>query len=134
MKAAYVDTSCLVAIAFGEGGAAELTRRIEGFDVVFSSNLLEAELRAAFVREAVDYDATLLSGMGWILPDRSLGPEIETVLAAGYVRGADLWHLACALHVAGDPTELTFLTLDARQAAVAEVLGFAAQARSAGQP
>lgn len=126
MKAAYVDTSCLVAIAFDERGAAKLARRIEGFDVVFSSNLLEAELRAAFVREGVEFDAALLSGMGWILPDRPLGPEMETVLAAGYVRGADLWHLACALHVAGDPTELAFLTLDARQAEVAEVLGFGA--------
>ena len=40
MKAAYVDTSCLVAIAFGEKGAASLGRRLEGFDELFSSNLL----------------------------------------------------------------------------------------------
>jgi PIN domain len=124
LRAAYIDTSCLVSIAFGERGSAELARRIQGFDAVFSSNLLEAELRAAFVREVVDWDATLLSGLGWILPDRSLGPEMENVLSAGYVRGADLWHLACALHVAEDPTELAFVTLDARQAGIAGALGF----------
>jgi uncharacterized protein with PIN domain len=30
MAVAYVDTSCLVAIAFGERGAASLTKRLEG--------------------------------------------------------------------------------------------------------
>ena len=42
----------------------------------------------------------------------------------GYVRGADLWHLACALYVAASPGELTFLTLDERQRTVAKALGF----------
>ena len=124
MTAAYVDTSCVVAIAFGEPGATKLVRRLLEFDAIFSSNLLEAELRATFAREQAEYDVTLVSGMGWVLPGRPLSPEIEVVLAAGFVRGADLWHLACALHVAGDPTELSFLTLDTQQRGVAEVLGF----------
>ena len=51
MKATYVDSSCLVAIAFGEEGAEELTARLEQFDLLVSSNLLEAELRAALCRE-----------------------------------------------------------------------------------
>ena len=36
MKVAYVDTSCLVAIAFGERGTAALARRLAGFDEVES--------------------------------------------------------------------------------------------------
>lgn len=46
------------------------------------------------------------------------------VFAADYVKGADAWHLACALYAAGDPRDLTFLTLDRRQRTVARRLGF----------
>ena len=62
--------------------------------------------------------------MSWIIPDRPLSPEIGRVLTAGYVRGADCWHLATALYLAEDPSELVFLTLDARQKDVALALGF----------
>ena len=48
MTVAYVDTSVLVAIAFGEPGSAALGRRLGTF---LSSNLLEAELRAAYSHE-----------------------------------------------------------------------------------
>jgi hypothetical protein len=121
---AYVDTSCLVAIAFGEKGASALGRSLEAFDDLFASNLLEAELRAAFRREGVSGDDDLLSAISWIVPDRPLSREIATVLDAGQVRGADCWHLATALFLAEDPSELAFLTLDARQKAVAKSLGF----------
>jgi predicted nucleic acid-binding protein len=124
MNAAYVDTSCLVAIAFGEAGGHELARRIESMDHVFASNLLEAELRAAFVRERVPADHPLLGRITWVLPDRPLGREIGGVLAAGYLRGADLWHLASALFLAGNPRDLPFITLDERQEVVARRLGF----------
>ncbi len=124
MKAAYVNTSCLVAVAFGEPGAAKLGRRLETYDALFSSNLLEAELRAAFAREKVSFEPDLLGGVSWVLPGRPLGPEFERVLSAGYVRGADLWHVATALYLAEDPSDLTFLTLDARQGEVAAKLGF----------
>ena len=127
MKAAYVDTSCLVAIAFGEKGAASLGRRLEGFDELFSSNLLEAEFRASLVREEVDDATDLLSWFTWVLPDQPLSREIGEVLAAGYLRGADLWHVGCALFlVDGTPSDLHFLTLDDRQRVVAMQLGFAA--------
>lgn len=125
MKVAYVDTSCLVAIAFGEKGATALGRRLEGFDELLSSNLLEAELRASFVREGVEPDASYLDSIGWILPDRPLSQEMSAVLAAGYLRGADLWHLACALYVVDRPQDMSFVTLDSEQWAVAEALGFA---------
>ncbi len=126
MKVAYVDTSCLVAVAFGERGSTALARRLTGFDELVSSNLLEAELRAAFVREARTPDQDLLDRISWIVPDRPLHAEIDAVFAAGYVRGADCWHLATALYLAGNAAEITFLTLDERQGAVARTLGFAA--------
>jgi predicted nucleic acid-binding protein len=124
MKVAYLDTSCLVAIAFGEAGAAPLARRMARFDVLAASDLLEAELRSAFVREGVEPQLELLTGISWVVPDRPLHEEIASVLAAGYVRGADCWHLACALYVAEDAAAISFLTLDQRQAAVAKRLGF----------
>ena len=124
MKVAYLDTSCLVAIAFGEAGAAPLARRMARFDMLVASDLLEAELRSAFVREGVEPQPELLSDISWVVPDRPLHAEIASVLAAGYVRGAGCWHLASALFVAEDAAAISFLTLDQRQAAVAKRLGF----------
>lgn len=124
MRVGYVDTSCLVAIAFGERGAPALARRLEQFDELVAANLLEAELRAAFIREAAELDPALLDAISWIVPDRPLHAEIARVLAAGYVRGADCWHLATALYLAAEPAEIAFLTLDERQLAVARSLGF----------
>jgi predicted nucleic acid-binding protein len=124
MKTAYVDTSYLVALAFGERGSARLAKSIQAYDRLLASNLVEAELRSALQRERVTTDpAGLLSGITWAHPDRTLGAEMLTILAAGYVRGADLWHLAVALFI--DPErEIDFLTLDERQGAVSRKLGF----------
>ncbi len=125
MKATYVDTSCLVAIAFDESGAENLANQLQSFDRLFSSNLLEAEFRAALLREnVVEEGAALLSRVTWVYPNRPLSPEFERALAHGYVRGADLWHLACALFLVGDPQQMTFATLDQRQFAMAILLGF----------
>lgn len=124
MKVAYVDTSCLVAIAFGERGATAVERRLAGFDALVASNLLEAELRAAFKREKADGVDTLLELIEWISPERPLGNEIARVLSAGYVRGADCWHLATALYLSPEPGEISFVTLDERQREVAATLGF----------
>lgn len=126
MSAAYLDTSCLVAVAFGEPGHEALTAQLDRLDQLFSSNLLEAELRAVLRREGVEEGESLMDGLSWVLPDRPLTPEIEAVLGAGSVRGADAWHLACALYLSPDPGELEFLTLDRRQATVARALGFPA--------
>ena len=72
MSVAYVDSSVLTAIAFDEPGATAHARKLDGFARVISSNLLEAELRAAFAR------------------------EFAAVLETGTLRGADLWHVAMA--------------------------------------
>lgn len=124
MNVGYVDSSCLIAVAFGEPGYEAIVARIRDLDRIYSSNLLEAELRAAFRREGVADEIAFLGRLSWVLPDRRLSQEIGTVLATGYVRGADLWHLACALFLSPDPGELAFLTLDQRQGAIAAELGF----------
>ena len=124
MKVAYVDTSCLVAIAFGEPGAAALARRLAAFDELVSANLLEAELLSACAREGVAPATGLLEAISWVIPDRPLGSEITSVLEHGYLRGADCWHLATALYLAGEPVSMAFVTLDERQGEVARGLGF----------
>ena len=128
MTVAYVDTSCLVAIAFGEQGTESLARRLEAYDEVVSSNLLEGELRSALTREEVDDDGGLLEWVGWILPDRRLTAEFQRVLSVRYVRGADLWHLATALYVAESPADMDFLTLDSAQREAAAAVGFSTPA------
>ena len=39
-------------------------------------------------------------------------------------RGADLWHIACALHLDSTAQELAFVTLDGPQRKVAAAAGF----------
>ena len=124
MSVAYVDTSVLAAIAFDEPGATAHAQRLDEFARLLSSNLLEAELRAAFARENLFFPENAIGGIEWILPNRSLTPEFARVLEAGYLRGADLWHVATALHASPQSGSLSFATLDARQSAVAEALGF----------
>ena len=124
MSVAYVDTSAVAAIALGELGALTLDHRLRGFDRLHSSNLLEAELRAVFSREKVEFSPSLITRIDWVLPERPLTPEYSTALQAGYLKGADLWHVATALYVATDPNQVSFVTLDKQQAFVAKTLGF----------
>ena len=124
MSVAYVDTSVIVAVAFGEDGAEDLARNLAGYSRLVSSNLLEAELRAACRREGRPVPAHLLARIGWILAHRPLSAEMETALEAGGLRGADLWHVASALYATPEPEAIAFVTLDRRQAGVAATLGF----------
>ena len=124
MTVAYLDTSALVAIAFREPGAEAMARRLNEFTSMLSSNLLEAELRSAYFRERRRFEADRVSRVEWVMPTRPLSPEISVVLDAGYMRGADVWHMATALYVAPDPSKMYFVTLDKRQRATASVLGF----------
>jgi hypothetical protein len=121
---AYIDSSCVVAVALGEPGGRRIDRLTRRFDRLVSSALLEAEVRAALARERVTPPSGLLDNLDWILPDRALSPEIERVAAAGVLRGADLWHVACALYLDPGAADLTFLTLDVQQRGVAAVVGF----------
>ncbi|MGH7279155.1 MAG: PIN domain-containing protein [Candidatus Rokuibacteriota bacterium] len=127
MKIAYVDTSCLVAIAFDEASAGRIGSRLQRFDRLLASNLLEAELRSALAREGVAEGAEiLLADMTWVYPNRPLTPEFQRITRSGHAKGADLWHLACALFVAPEGKDLAFMTLDERQRELALRLGFPA--------
>ena len=124
MKVAYVDTSCLACAKLNQPGAAAVSKKLGGFDQLFSANLLEAEIQSVMAREHIAATPDLLKGIRWIIPNRALHAEITKVLSAGYVSGADCWHLATALYLADDVGSMSFLTLDNRQRSVARVLGF----------
>ena len=134
MSVAYVDTSVIVALAFGEEGAEALANHLAGYSRLVSSNLLEAELRAAFRRECQPVPVHLLARISWILTHRPLSPEMETALETGRLRGADLWHIASALYAAPEPGAIAFCTLDRQQARVAAALGFQGIAAEVLQP
>ena len=124
MSACYLDTSVLAGIAFGEPVAERFAVALGRFNRLLSSSLLEAELRAVFQREGEAFEENVIAGIDWILPTRPLSVELAAALAAGDLRGADLWHVATALYVSPQPESLTFATLDVEQARVASALGF----------
>ena len=123
---AYVDTSAILSIVFEEPEWEYTAHRLAGFSVLLSSNLLEAELRSAYERENMEFESGSISRIGWVNPTRSLGSEMADVLAnGGYLKGADLWHIAVALFVDEIvPGKLAFISLDCNQREVAENLGF----------
>ena len=124
MSAVYVDMSVLAGIAFGEPAAERFALALNRFDRLLSSSLLEAEMRAIFQRESETFEDDAVAGIDWILPTRPLSAEFARALAAGHLRGADLWHIATALYVSPQPQNLTFATLNAEQGRVASTLGF----------
>ena len=132
MTFGYIDSSILVAVAFAEPGYEAVVARLDQLDALYASNLVEAEVRSALNREGVADDGNLFARLSWVLPDRPLTAEIRIVLESGHLRGADLWHLACALYLSPNPQDLAFLTLDDRQAALAATIGFPVFAQQAG--
>jgi len=120
---AYIDSSLVVAGVLGEPSHAELLRRVRRASVVVTSSLTEAEVASTMAREQFTPRWDPLSGIELVAAPASLATEIGMVLAAGYLRGADCWHLAVALHYA-PARDLTFLTLNKPQRAVAKALGF----------
>jgi predicted nucleic acid-binding protein len=125
LSSAYVDSSFLLAIAFGEPNPAGLAEKLDRFDAVYASDLVEAEVLSALVREEMVLpEPDSFSFLSWTFPDRPLTPEFQRILKAGHLEGADLWHLACALYLSPAPGDLSFLTLDTRQKRIAAKLGF----------
>jgi predicted nucleic acid-binding protein len=125
MKIAYLDTSLLIRLKF-ETPAKKEIRKVQQYEALFSSELLYAEAMAFGCREKLDtsYILKAIEGISWILPDRSIAEEIQEVISCGYIRGADLWHLACARYFSPDPAQISFLTRDASQREIAAELGF----------
>ena len=125
MKVGYVDSSIYLGILLEEPRHTGSVLRVGEFPHLFSANLLEAEVRAALTRESVAEPSwfELLDRINWIHPDRPLSREFEAVLSEGYLRGADLWHLACALYLRSFDYDVELLTLDRRQQDVGKQLG-----------
>ena len=124
MASAYVDSSALVAVAFNEPGADAVREQLYSYSGLVSSNLLEAEMLSAFAREGRGLNDVYVPRIQWILPTRPLTQEIAEALRAEYLKGADLWHLATALYAKRELNDLAFITLDIRQRAAAQALGF----------
>lgn len=124
-RAVYVDSSALVAVLLGEPQERTVLRTLADFEQVFSANLLAAEVLAATTRESVPAARAtpIIARVNWVLPNRSLEREILQALAHGYLRGADLWHVANALFLRESFAPLSFLTLDEPQLALAATLG-----------
>lgn len=121
---AYVASSVIVSIAFGEARSPALRELLLTFERLVSSPLLEAEVAAAFKREKRAEDPALLTPFKWVTPQRALTEQLARVFAVGYLRGGDAWHVACALYATDSPEDLAFITLDSRQRDVAAQLGF----------
>lgn len=124
MTVAYIDTSAILAVEFEQEGAQLVLDRVNEASVLISSNLMEAEFYSVIMREDRPINAGLISGVTWIHPDRSLNAEFDLVLNVGYLRGADLWHVAVALFASPDPSLISFITLDQQQRNVARAIGF----------
>ena len=125
MRAVYVDTSVLVAVAFGEPAGAAIVRKLRRMDVLFGATLVESEFLAAAAREGVlDNARSMLDAVRFVHPPRRLTTEAELVLRHARLRGADLHHLATALFLFPRPSAGFFLTLDAAQGEAAATIGF----------
>lgn len=126
MKVAYVDSSILVGILFGEKDSLKWQRLLNLQDEVVSSFLTEAELFSAATREKVDLKSVeeLLQFVSFIQPDRFLREEYHRIFSYGYVKGADACHLASALYLDPEAKVLKFLTADSKQKQIAAQLGF----------
>ena len=126
LSEAYVDGSALLAIAFEETAGPDTSQQLYGYTTLYSSVLLDAEVRAAFARERLAFDTGLLSRIEWIYPSRPLSDEIDEVLRVRYLRSGDLLHIATALYAVRDLSlNLAFVTLDQNQRDAAVNLGFA---------
>lgn len=123
---AYIDSSCFVAIAGKEKDYDIVQQRMQSFTEWFTSTLTEAEVRGALMRGGVKNDGSkTLHTVTWVHARRRLTVFIERVLATGVpLKGADLWHLAIALHMVADTKEWVFFTLDGAQKQAAFDLGF----------
>lgn len=127
MSSIYLDTSAFLAVFFGEPQSTDVVPILRNVEEILASDLLEAEARAAGARrnrpeEEMD---RALAKLSLFQPNRPLTPELKNVLSISpRLRGADLWHLACALYLAGDPSNLPFVTLDEAQAEAASRVGF----------
>jgi predicted nucleic acid-binding protein len=122
----FIDTSVLVTILFKESGYKKLNSLIEQATEILACNLLEAELLSVMAREKRPLADALeaIKHISLFMPDRSLADEYKKIFNMTFCRGADAYHLACALFLDPQATELIFLTQDNKQQKSAEKVGF----------
>ena len=126
LAVAYLDTTALLPVTYGEEPVAESMRqKLEGFRVLMSANLLEAEMRVAFAAEGREFDDDVLASIRWIMPNRRLYAEMAAVLRTAQLQPVRLWHLAVALFFNELVPGLVFVTLDEQQETAASDLGLA---------
>lgn len=124
LAAAYVDTTALLPVTYGEEPVSEsIQRKLEGFRYLLSANLLEAEMRVVFATEGREFDDGVLSSVRWIMPNRRLDAEMAAVLRTAQLQPIRLWHLATALFFAELVPGLALITLDGQQETAARDLG-----------
>ena len=122
----YIDSSAVVGKLLGDGIHPALIKPDNKLRL-YSSPLLYSEVAAVARREGVALKEVdiITRGIEWVIPASQLKHEVAQVLAVGYARGADLFHLATALWLAGSNVkELRFITLDVPQQELAGKLGF----------
>jgi prevent-host-death family protein len=112
----------------GEAEARRGARMLRAHDQAFSVGLVVPEILSALKREERPLNEAdrLLARLSLFFSDGSLKTECEEALSAGFLRGADLWHVATALAIAGRQRrkELLFATFDERRREVAKKLQF----------
>ena len=123
---AYVDTTAVLPVAFGEEPAGvAVRRRLDSFPYLLSANLLETELRAVVKAEGARFDVGTIAEVNWIFPNRQLDTEMAAILDIAYLSPIRVWHLATALFFRDVlQSDLAFITLDEQQETVARDLDF----------
>ncbi len=134
MPLAYVDSSALVAILFDEPTRDAYLRRFRMQTQLLSTSLTRAELCSAALREGKPLEAAerLLQRFEIFVPPDDLADECREALTHGFLRGADLWHVASAMRIAGKHRKrLIFCTGDLDQGRIARATGLDAFIASA---
>lgn len=126
MTSYYVDTSVILAIAFSESTSSKYKQILLSAEDILSSHLLEAEFLSAIAREKVASTEmiSILDNISFVIPNRSMREEYKKIFQSGYCKGSDAFHIACALFLDPEASELHFLTADEQQRKVALGLGF----------
>jgi predicted nucleic acid-binding protein len=122
----YIDTSVLVSVFFKEDVSSKYLNFFSKKYQLISSSLMLAEFYSVLNREKVEiaFSQDLLSYIQIINLIDDLDYYLKEVLDHGYLKGADLFHLAVAHQLSPYGEELFFLTADKQQARIATKLGF----------
>ncbi|MDO5082160.1 PIN domain-containing protein [Arachnia propionica] len=121
MRVVHVDTSALAALLVEQPGSDALFVWLDqATDVLFSSDLLETELRRVAVREGLAQGAVtrLLEGVNIAALDRAVHRSVA-LLPMSHLRARDALHLEAALRVDAP----AMLTYDARLGHAAPEVG-----------